>query len=236
MSEEIVVITGANRGLGLGFVNAFLKKGDRVVAVARHIERAKELESLAEAYRDHLFLVSFDVTDESSVKRGRDEIEEYWGSADILINNAGIFGGKPQDLVINLDCEIAKKTFDVNVLGPVRVTRSLLPLLEKGKGKKIIQLTSLMGSIEDNSSGGEYAYRISKAALNMMNRNLAIELKEGGFCCVVMHPGWVKTDMGGKEAPLTVEESIGGMMAVIPKLKPEDSGGFFDYQGNRMPW
>lgn len=236
MSEETVVITGANRGLGLGFVNAFLRKGDRVVAVARQMDRAEKLKSLAETYRDRLFLVPFDVTDESSIKKGVEEIERHWGHADILINNAGIFGGKPQDSVTNLDCEIVKNTFDINVLGPVRVTRSLLPLLQKGKGKKIIQITSLMGSIDDNSSGGEYAYRISKAALNMMNRNLAIELKGKGFCCVALHPGWVKTDMGGKEAPLTVEESIRGMMAVIPKLKPEDTGSFFNYQGSRLPW
>lgn len=136
----------------------------------------------------------------------------------------------------NLNLEIVKETFDVNVLGPIRVTRYFLPLLEKGKEKKIIHITSLMGSIDDNKSGGDYAYRISKAALNMMNRSLAHELREQGICSVVMHPGWVKTEMGGTEAPTSVDESVRGIMTVISKLKFKDSGSFLNYQGSHLPW
>lgn len=236
MSERMVVITGANRGIGLGFVKAFLENGDRIVAVARQPEKAQELQHLRETYADHLFLVSFDVTDEPDIKKAVKTVQEKWDYVDILINNAGIFGGKPQDSVRNLNLEIVKETFDVNVLGPIRVTRYFLPLLEKGKEKKIIHITSLMGSIDDNKSGGDYAYRISKAALNMMNRSLAHELREQGICSVVMHPGWVKTEMGGTEAPTSVDESVRGIMTVISKLKFKDSGSFLNYQGSHLPW
>lgn len=236
MSERIMVITRANRGIGLGFVKSFLEKGDRIVAVARQPEKAIELKLLREMYEEHLFLVSFDVTDETAIQKAVDTVQKKWSSVDILINNSGIFGGKPQDSVKNLNLEIVKETFDVNVLGPIRVTRGFLPLLERGKEKKIIHITSLMGSIDDNKSGGDYAYRVSKAALNMMNRSLAHELREQRICSVVMHPGWVKTDMGGPEAPISVDESVRGMMTVISKLKPSDSGSFFNYQGNHMPW
>ena len=236
MSERIVAITGTSRGIGLGLTKAFLEKGYAVAAVARNPEKAIELKSLQEKEPERLFCVSFDITDEKAITRACGDIEKKWDHVDILINNAGVSGGKNQGSINDVNIEKAREVFDVNVLGPLRVTRRFLPLVEKGQEKKIVHISSLMGSIDDNKSGGFYSYRISKTALNMMNKSLAHELREKGICSVVLHPGWVKTDMGGPEAPTAVEESVRGLLRVILGLKAEDTGSFFDYQGKRIPW
>jgi NAD(P)-dependent dehydrogenase (short-subunit alcohol dehydrogenase family) len=235
MSDRVVLITGAGRGIGLGLVKVYLEKGYSVAASARNPEKAKELKRLQKS-DPNLILLSFDVTDESAIKEASRAVQKEWGHLDILINNAGIFGEKNQDSITKLKLEAANHVFDVNLFGPIRVTRAFLPLLEKGKEKKVIHITSLMGSIDDNQSGGYYAYRISKTALNMMNRSLSHELGKKGFICTVMHPGWVKTDMGGAEAPTPVEGSANGLFTTISRLVPEDSGRFLDYQGKRIPW
>ena len=235
MSDRVVLITGAGRGIGLGLVRVYLEKGYFVAASARNPEKAKELKRLQES-DPNLILLSFDVTDESGIKEASRAVQKKWGHLDILINNAGIFGEKKQDSIKDLKLETANHVFDVNLFGPIRVTRTFLPLLEKGSEKKVIHITSLMGSIDDNQSGGYYAYRISKTALNMMNRSLSHELGKKGFICTVMHPGWVKTDMGGAEAPTPVEGSANGLFTAIFRLVPEDSGRFLDYQGKRIPW
>ena len=126
--------------------------------------------------------------------------------------------------------------FAVNSVAPLRLVQALLPQLRAGRGKKVINLTSRMGSIEDNSSGAAYAYRASKAALNMETRSLAIDLRAAGFVCVVLHPGWVATDMGGANAPESVADSIKGMLEVIDGLEAGNSGEFFDFTGARVPW
>ena len=154
---------------------------------------------------------------------------------DVLINNAGIYpvkGASFEDLEIDEMIE----TLQVNSLGAMRVTQALLPNLERGGGKKIVNVTSKMGSVEDNSSGGSYGYRMSKSALNMFNKSLSIDLESRGFTCIVVHPGWVQTRMGGASAPTTVEESVSGLMRVIDDLNAESNGAFFDYQGSRLPW
>jgi NAD(P)-dependent dehydrogenase (short-subunit alcohol dehydrogenase family) len=116
------------------------------------------------------------------------------------------------------------------------VTRALLPNLRRGSQKKIASITSLMGSVADNSSGGSYGYRMSKAALNMFNKSLSIDLRDEGFTCVVFNPGWVKTDMGGANSKLTPAESVNGMWSVLQKLSPPDTGKFFHYDGKELPW
>ena len=128
------------------------------------------------------------------------------------------------------------RTLDVNVIGPMRVTQALLPNLRLGEDKKIINITSNLGSIADNTTGRFYGYRESKAALNMFTRSLAAELEDEGFICIVMNPGWVRTDMGGPNAPLQATESIHGMRAVIERLTPADTGTFWSYKGTQMPW
>lgn len=151
-----------------------------------------------------------------------------------MINNAGMLGHNAQSFA-ETDFDQVIATFDVNSLGPMRVTQALLPNILAGSGKTVIQISSTMGSIANNS-GGYYGYRASKAALNMLNSSLALELADRGITSVVIHPGWVQTRLGGENAAITVEDSVTGMMQVIAKLGPEDSGRFLDYQGAELPW
>ncbi|MDX1736129.1 MAG: SDR family NAD(P)-dependent oxidoreductase, partial [Halioglobus sp.] len=148
--------------------------------------------------------------------------------------NAGV-GGEAGGSIASTDFEQLAMVFDVNSTGPMRVTQALLPNLEAGEGKTVVQISSVMGSIAGNG-GGYYGYRASKAALNMLNRSLATELGKQGFVCVVMHPGWVKTRMGGSAAPVEVPDSVAGLLRVIDGLGASDNGRFLDYQGKELPW
>ena len=150
---------------------------------------------------------------------------------DLLINNAGV-GGNDEAT----DPDPWLEVFRVNSIAPVRVLEALLPNLQRSKDPRVLNLTSLMGSIADNSSGGSYAYRSSKAALNAAMKSLAIDLKPRGITIAVMHPGWVKTDMGGPGAPVTPKASAEGLRRVIAALKPSDSGAFLNYDGAKLPW
>ncbi len=177
-------------------------------------------------------IATLDVADPSSVAALASSLEGR--PIDLLINNAGIF---PRVRGIDeIDFDDYARTLDVNTVGPVRVTRTLLPNLRAGERKTIVNITSRLGSIALTDNGVFYGYRESKAALNMLTRTLANELKPEGFTCVAVHPGWVQTDMGGANANLTPEESITGMRAVIAKLGPEDTGTYWSYAGEEVPW
>ncbi len=221
-----VLVTGANRGLGLEFARQYSAAGARVIATARRPQEADELKSLG------VRVEQLDVTDADSVARLATRIGD--GPVDMLINNAGI-GGRAQSIE-KLDVDDLDRYYQVNCLGPMRVTQALLPALRKGDRKIVVQITSRLGSIELNTRGGYYGYRESKAALNMFNRSLARELAPEGFTCVVLSPGWVRTGMGGPQAPLSPRESIQGMMAVIDKLEAGDTGRFYSFQGDELPW
>lgn len=225
-AQKTVVITGANRGLGLEFARQLKQQGYEVIGTARSPEKATELKALG------VEVVALDVTDSASVA---DMAKSLKGRAiDMLINNAGVIGN-PQGDIKSFDFDKAMLTYNINSLGPMRVTQALYDQLSLGKEKKVIQITSILGSIENNS-GGYYDYRASKAALNTMNKSLSIELESEGFTCVVIHPGWVKTDLGGQGAPLEPQQSIKGMLEVIEQLDRKDTGKFYDYQGNEIAW
>lgn len=224
--KQTVLITGANRGIGLELARQYSERGDTVIGTARKPDEALELESL------EVRVEQLDVADTASVRALASRLEGV--PIDLLINNAGISGHRAKSFEKTNFDEIAK-TFDVNSLGPMRVTQALLPNLEAAEGKTVVQIGSTMGSIEQNR-GGHYGYRGSKAALNMFNKSLAGDLGKRRFVCVVMHPGWVKTRMGGPSAPLEPEESVAGMLEVIEGLTPEDNGRFIDYKGNTIPW
>lgn len=223
---KTVLITGANRGIGLEFARQFKKQGYEVIGTARKPEEATELREL-DARIEQL-----DVADSESVKAMAKRLQGV--GIDILINNAGI-GGYYAATFQEHDFDKIDKTFQVNSLGPMRVTQALYENLKQGKEKKILHVSSMMGSIEMNG-GGFYGYRASKAALNMFNKTLSLELGKEGFICVVLHPGWVQTDLGGSNAPLSPEESIRGMLGVIEKLDQNDNGKFYDYKGEQLPW
>ncbi len=151
---------------------------------------------------------------------------------DVLINNAGIYG-RAHGLEA-LELKQVEEVLLTNAVAPMRVTRALIPSLKKARQPKVVHITSLMGSIADNESGGSYGYRMSKAALNMFSKTLSVDFPE--FISLVIHPGWVKTDMGGKDAPLEIRDSARGILTVIEKSTPQHSGRFFDYEGEELPW
>jgi len=222
-----VLITGANRGLGLEFARQLHAAGATVIGTARRPDAADELEAIG------VRVEQLDVTDAASVTGLAERLGDI--PIDMLINNAGIIGGRAATLD-DVDPEMVARTYDVNCLGPMRVTQALLPALRRGEGKKVVNISSALGSIDRNTGGGYYGYRESKAALNMFTRSIAGQLADDGFICIVMSPGWVQTDMGGPQAALTPEESIRGMLTVIDELTPAKSGRFFNHKGDELPW
>lgn len=229
------VVTGAGRGLGLEFTRQLLAAGAEVFALARKPDRSPGLESLQEAHPRALRVARADVTDEALIGAAHEAIRSVWDGIDLLINNAGTYGRHDATLS-SLDRDELIGVFDVNVLGPLRVTRILLDLIRRGRSPRVVNLSSLMGSIADNHSGGSWAYRISKAALNMATRNLAHELTPLGIVAVALHPGWVRTDMGGENAPLAPQEAVEAMLATIGRLGPDQAGRFLDRNGHPLPY
>ena len=226
-----IVITGANRGIGLELTQLFLARGDSVHATARAPQNATALRALSSKFST-LKVHELDVGDDvSTAQFGR----EIAGSpVDVLINNAGV-GATWRGDVKNAAMDEMLSLFNVNALGALRVTKALLPNLEKSKGR-VFHVSSRMGSIGDNTSGGAYSYRMSKAALNMAAVNLALELKPQGIASIVFHPGWVQTDMGGPSAPLSVHQSAASLVKQIDKLGLAQSGHFFSFDGEPIPW
>lgn len=221
-----VLITGANRGIGLEYARQFAAKGYEVIGTARDPAEARELAAVAKA------VVPLDVTDAASITALAKSLNGM--AIDILVNNAGVFDR--EDVTVDrVDFEMMERTLAVNTLGPLRVIQALLPNLRQGHRKLIINMSSQLGSIE-NSNGRWYAYRTSKSALNQINRTLSVELRPEGFICVVLHPGWVRTDMGGSNATFSPGESVSGLVSVIEKLQPADNGGFYDFKGQSIPW
>ncbi len=230
-----VLTTGASRGLGLEFCRQWLARGARVLALARDPKGSAGLQALAREHGARLVPVPCDVADDTSVDAAAAAVAAATDHLDVAVQNAGTYGRHGGTLA-ELDMDEVRRVLEVNALGPLRVARALLPLLERGRQPRLAAITSLMGSIGDNSSGGSWAYRMSKAALNMAWRNLAHELAPRGITCAVLHPGWVRTGMGGPGAPLTPEESVAGMLRVLDALGPEDSGAFLAWDGRRLPW
>jgi NAD(P)-dependent dehydrogenase (short-subunit alcohol dehydrogenase family) len=225
------VVTGANRGIGLGLARALLKRGDEVHATARNPADARALLALMPSSRGRLRLHELDVRRDDQARRMAAAI----GSAgiDLLINNAGVGGGYTS--LSGVDTEEALVCYDVNALGALRVTRALIENVRAARGK-VINISSTMGSLADNTSGRAYAYRMSKAALNMATRNLALELAPAGVVVVCVNPGWVKTDMGGPNAPTEIEESVAHIVRLADNLDIQQTGRFFHAKGHELPW
>lgn len=230
-----LLLTGAGRGLGLEFTRQWLSAGHRVFALARKPTDSSELMKLKEANPESLSVVPCDVGVDSSVENARQAVAKETDTLDGVLNNAGTYGPREDDFN-SVELDAIRKVFEVNTLGPLRISRAFLPLLRKGHRPRLVHLTSLMGSISDNSSGGSYAYRISKTALNMLNRNMALDLKPSGVLTAVLHPGWVRTDMGGAGAPLAVDEAVASLVRTFDWLTMHQTGGFFDRDGNPVAW
>jgi NAD(P)-dependent dehydrogenase (short-subunit alcohol dehydrogenase family) len=231
--SQTVLVTGSNRGLGLEFVRQYAADGWRVYAACRAPGEAGDLRKLAAGSDGRVELLALDVTDSAGVRAAAARLAGV--PIDLLINNAGVGSPKGQKLG-GLDYAAWQRVLDTNTLGPMRVTEAFLASLEKGRQKKVVTITSGMGSIGDNGSGGSYAYRSSKAAVNMAVKSLSIDLAGRGITCIVLNPGWVRTDMGGPGGELSPEQSISAMRRVIAGLTPADSGKFFNHNGKQYPW
>lgn len=227
------LITGANRGLGFEFVRQYLVDGWQVYAACRDPASASELRRLIETSDGKLRMLAMDVTDPASVDAAATELDGQ--AIDLLLNNAGIIGPQGQTIG-NIDYEAWAEVLAINTMGPMRVSEAFVEHVARSDRKLIVTLTSGMGSIADNSSGGSILYRSSKAAVNMVMRSLAIDLASRGITCVVVNPGWVRTDMGGPNASLQPAESVSALRRLIATLGPEQSGKFFNHTGREYPW
>ncbi|OAI21227.1 short-chain dehydrogenase [Methylomonas lenta] len=230
---KTVLITGANRGLGLEFCRQYTRDDWRVIATCRHPDIANDLNSLARQYAN-LQVHALDVADFSQI----DALSQLLvnESIDVLINNAGIYADQQGCGVGQLDYQAWEKSFLINTLAAVKMAETFLPQLQKSKQKLIVSISSLMGSMADNASGGSLSYRSSKAALNAAMKSLSIELCRDLVGVLILHPGWVKTDMGGKNASITVEESVSGMRQQIEIFNLQKTGRFLNYEGAQLPW
>ncbi len=227
-----VLITGANRGIGLEFVRQYAKDGHEVSACCRKPEASQELQSLATSFPQvHIF--GLEVTNYDQVTELGEKLREK--AVDVLINNAGVYGGDKQRFG-ETDHKLWLETFQTNTLAPLKMAETFLPHLLAGEKKVIATITSKMGSITDNTSGGVYLYRSSKTAVNCVHKSMAIDLKDRGVIVLSIHPGWVVTDMGGPHALLTTVDSVQNMRKVIEESSLGDSGNFLNYDGEAISW
>lgn len=224
-----ILITGANRGLGLGMARHAAAKGYTVIGTARDPDQASELRAVT----DHV--EQLDTGDAASIEALADRLSDQ--PIDILVNNAGIFP-HPSDDIRELDTAALERVIRVNTFGPILTTRAFIEQLARSERRLNVSISSNLGSINDatTNGGGYLGYRVSKAALNMGNAVIAHQLKEKGITSVVIHPGWVQTDMGGPQAPLLPDESTGSIIETIDRLTAADNGRFIDYAGRPLQW
>lgn len=229
-----VLITGANRGLGLEFVRQYLARGDRVFASVRLPGQNSVWPDLAAAHPGQLTVVTLDLNHHEEFPVFAAALADHSKSLDLLINNAGIMAsGERYGSVLGRNLI---DSFITNAAAPLLLTQALTPLLSHGQSPKVLMLSSELGSIAQRSSFQTPSYSISKAALNMATRLLAFELSARGIGCVAVHPGWVQTDMGGPQAPLRATDAVRAMIAFVDQLRVEQYGGFFASDGQRLPW
>ena len=222
-------ITGTNRGLGLEFVHQLLNRGDKVIATCRDLKTAEKLNTLSD--NDALEIYSLDVGNHDQLTKLQKKLHDQ--PIDVLINNAGIWRSSQLG---NISIDDWMQSFRINSIAPIKIIETFLPNLILGKDKKVISITSKMGSIADNTSGSSYLYRSSKTALNSAMHCLNHDLREKKIATCTLHPGWVRTDMGGPSGWIDVHESVSGMLEVIDQLSLKNTGQYIDYAGKLIPW
>ena len=227
-----VLISGANRGLGLGFVQALLARGDRVVAGCRHPGRATALTALTGEYPGHLHVLPLDVAKPASIREFAQELPLVCEGIDLLLNNAGVLVAGERFGALEPDA--LDSSFRTNAMGPLLLTEAVAERLLEGA--RVANISSVMGSIAGVSEFRRPSYAMSKAAQNMATAQLAHALASRGIVVAALHPGWVHTEMGGDKAPLDIAAAVAGLLQVIDALGPQHSGRFLDWQGNALAW
>ncbi len=228
-------ITGTSRGIGFELVRQLADGGHHIYATTQHPENAVKLTELQQKHRDQIKILPLDIEKDASVTALQQALESVGDELviDTVINNSGVYLDRADSFEL-VDLEHVRRTFEINTIGTMRVTRALMPFLNRSTAPKLINISSLMGSIEDNTSGGYYGYRISKTAINMFTKSFAMDYPH--ITALALHPGWVQTDMGGTSAPTSVEESVSGLIKVIDAAGLKRTGQFIDFEGDLLPW
>lgn len=232
------LVTGANRGIGLEYVRQLAAAGETVIATARDPERAQELSALAAA-NPRVRIEALDLEDRASVTALGQRLSGV--AIDVLLNNAGLYGGSwdnssHRQSRDSMDYDLWEQIMRINVMAPFQLVQELRESLEAGQRKLVINMSSDLGSIANNAQGQSYAYRSSKAALNMVTKGLSVELAPLGFTVISMAPGWTQTDLGGTAAQWPVDESVANQRKVIATITAQDNGRFVDLLGRSVPW
>ena len=229
---KTIIVTGANRGIGLELVKQYCNRNYQVIGTYRDETTSGELISMSRNL-DNLKVYSLDVSSDQSLKDFSSKLGET--PVDIFINNAGVYGPRDSSFS-NVDEKNWIPVFQTNVIAPLLLTQLIIENLRNGSQKKLIYITSKMGSIDDNKSGGAYIYRSSKTALNSVVKSISVDLAKDDMKVALLHPGWVRTDMGGPNGLIDTTASVSGMTQVIDSLGQSDSGCFFNYDGSKIPW
>ncbi|KXJ76421.1 hypothetical protein RP20_CCG009675 [Aedes albopictus] len=244
-----ILVTGCNRGLGLGLIKSFLNLSSpprHIIATCRNIQQAEELNSLGKQH-SNLHILQIDLKDVDKYDQFVQEVESIVrdNGLNVLFNNAGV---SPKSTRLNfVKSEDLIDTFVTNTVAPIMLTKAFVPLLKKAAEVNasapmgplkacVVNMSSILGSIAANTDGGLYAYRTSKAALNAATKSMSLDLKPNQIMAVALHPGWVRTDMGGSKAPLSVDQSCDGMVQTVMQLSEKHNGGFLQYDGKELPW
>lgn len=231
-----IIITGANRGIGLALVKTYLLGGDRVFALCRQPQQADQLNELAASAGGQLTVHTVDMADADSITTFAGSLKDT--PVDVLLNVAGIVGGRTDSLLktpfSEADFDDWRTAFEVMTIGPFRLTQAVLPNLIAARGKVMTVSSQIAASTWPR--GGLYAYGATKAAVNRLMRSLAFDLRDKGVTVALVHPGWVQTDMGGANAEITPQESAAGIKQVLDGLTLEDTGKFFKWNGEEHAW
>jgi NAD(P)-dependent dehydrogenase (short-subunit alcohol dehydrogenase family) len=229
-----ILLTGANRGIGLELTRQYAEDGWVVHACCRNPGTADDLNHLQSQYPDNIAIYALDVTDADQRNKLAKQLEET--PIDILFNNAGIYGDIQHQQFGNSFAYVWQKTFETNVIAPMQMMETFKPQVAASELKLMANMSSKMGSIADNGSGGSYVYRSCKAALNAVCVSAAKDLADEGIQVAILHPGWVRTDMGGPNGELSVQESAAALRNTLANFTPDDSGRFIDIDGSTIPW
>ena len=232
-----ILITGANRGIGFELTRQILQDGAHIFATCRKPVRADALNNLARQHTDTVTVLQMDINDESSISAAVKAVAAKADALDLLVNNAGIYpkGDHPSRSMGQLTSADLSNVITTNAVSPLIVTQACRDLLKNGENPRVVMISSGMGSLE-RADGNAYAYRMSKAAMNMAARVLAFDGAMAGITTITVNPGWVQTDMGGPNAALEPEESASALLTLIKRVTPADNGKFFQYDGSELPW